>query len=300
MGVGYVFIANLIATIITTLLLLPVYLKAGLRFSASLWKNMLHYAWPLLLAGFAGVVNETLDKLMLKYMLPQDISMAHVGIYSACYKISVFMTIFIQAFRFAAEPFFFSHSSQANAKETYARIMNYFVVACLFIFLGIMLYIDIVQYFVGKEFRVGLAVVPILLLANLFLGIYFNLSIWYKLTGQTIYGAWIALAGATITIALNLLWIPVFGYVGSAWATLLCYFSMMTISWFYGQKHYPVPYETGRILIMIATAVLIYLGSTLLPPMPPMLRYLLNLLILASFGGIVMIIDPKLLTIKKK
>lgn len=291
-GVGYVFISNLIATAFTSVLLLPVMLKAGLTFSSSLWKSMLAYALPLLLVGFGGVINESLDKVLLKYLLPQDIAQSHVGIYSACYKISVFMTIFIQAFRFAAEPFFFAQSSQTNARSMYADVMKYFVIACLFIFLGIMLYLDIVQYFVGAAFRVGLGVVPVLLLANLFLGIYFNLSIWYKLTGQTMVGAWISLAGAAITIVLNLLLIPVMGYHGSAWATLACYFSMMVISWRVGKKHYPVPYETLKIMAMIAAALLIYLGSTLLPPLPAPYNYLVNLILLLVFAGAVLAIDP--------
>jgi O-antigen/teichoic acid export membrane protein len=294
-GVGYVFISNLIATSITSLFLLPVMLKAGFGISVDIWKNMLRYAWPLILVGLAGVINETLDKLLLKFMLPEDIAMSHVGIYSACYKISVFMTIFIQAFRFAAEPFFFSQAAHEQAREMYARVMKYFVVACLFIFLGIMLFMDIVQYFVGRDFRVGLAVVPILLMANLFLGIYFNLSIWYKLTGQTIYGAWIAIAGAAITILLNIWWIPLFGYHGSAWATLICYFSMMVISYFYGQKHYPVPYEPGKIILMIASALLIYLVSNLLPQLPTLAGYVVNFAMIGLFAITVWRIDPTLM-----
>ena len=294
-GVGYVFIANLIATALTTILLLPVMLQAGGRFSVSIWKNMLRYAWPLILVGLAGVINETLDKLLLKYMLPADIAQSQVGIYSACYKISVFMTIFIQAFRFAAEPFFFSQASHEQARTMYARVMKYFVVACLFIFLGIMMFMDVVQYFVGKEFRVGLAVVPILLMANLFLGVYFNLSIWYKLTGQTLYGAWIAMGGAAITILLNIWWIPLFGYHGSAWATLICYFSMMAISYLYGQKHYPVPYESGKILSMIALALGFYLLSTLLPQLPALTGYAINLGLIGMFAITVWLIDPKIL-----
>ncbi len=293
-GVGYVFIANLITTALTSVLLLPVMLRTRPSFSVVLWKKMVFYAFPLLLAGFAGVVNESLDKLLLKYMLPENIAMSHVGIYSACYKIPVFMTIFIQAFRFAAEPFFFAQSKETNAPQLYASVMKYFVVGCLFIFLGIMLFMDIVQYFVGEAYRVGLGIVPVLLLANLFLGIYFNLSIWYKLTGQTRFGAWIALAGATITIALNIWWIPILGYHGSAWATLVCYFFMMTTSYLYGQKHYPVPYDFPRITGFIAAAVALYLASTLLPPMPALAGYALNLVFIVLFAGLVLMIDPNM------
>lgn len=294
-GVGYVFIANLITSILTFVMLLPVMLRVKYAFSPTLWRSMLVYALPLLLAGFAGVVNETLDKLLLKYMLPSGIAMSHLGIYSACYKLAVMMTIFIQAFRFAAEPFFFAQSASENAPVLYARVMKLFVIACLFIFLGIMLFIDIVQYVVGEEYRAGLGVVPLLLLANMFLGIYFNLSIWYKLTGQTRFGAWIALAGATITILLNLWWIPLFGYHGSAWATLVCYFSMMVISYLYGQKHYPVPYEAGKISGIVFSAVIIYLLSTLIPEMPALAGYAINILFIGLFALAVRVIDPQLL-----
>lgn len=298
-GVGYVFVANLIATALTTMLLLPVMLRTRPSFSVTLWRKMVYYAFPLLLAGFAGVINESLDKLLLKYMLPENIAMSHVGIYSACYKIPVFMTIFIQAFRFAAEPFFFAQSKETNAPLLYARVMKYFVVGCLFIFLGIMLFMDIVQYFVGDAYRVGLGIVPVLLLANLFLGIYFNLSIWYKLTGQTRFGAWIALAGASITIALNIWWIPILGYHGSAWATLVCYFFMMTTSYVYGQKHYPVPYDFPRIAGFIAAAVTLYLASTLLPSVPALAGYALNLAFIGLFAGLVIMIDPALIRVDR-
>ena len=299
-GVGYVFIANLIATVFTSLLLLPVMLKARLTFSTVLWKSMLAYALPLLLVGFGGVINESLDKIMLKYLLPHDIAQSHVGIYGACYKISVFMTIFIQAFRFAAEPFFFAHSAATNARDMYAVVMKYFVVACLLIFLGIMLFIDVAQHFVGADFRAGIGVVPVLLMANLFLGIYFNLSIWYKLTGQTMYGAWISLAGAAVTIALNFLLIPVMGFHGSAWATLACYFSMMAVSWHYGKKHYPVPYETGKILLLIATALIVFLGSKLLPPMSDLFGYPVRVVLLGLFALITLLIDPGMVNWRKK
>jgi O-antigen/teichoic acid export membrane protein len=292
MGVGYVFVANLVATAFTTLLLLPVMLRDRLVFASGLWRQMLIYALPLLIAGFAGVINEALDKLLLKYMLPADIAMSHVGIYGASYKLSIMMTIFIQAFRFAAEPFFFARSVEANARELYARVMKFFVVACLFIFLGIMLYMNIVQHFVGPAFREGLGVVPILLLANMFLGIYFNLSIWYKLNGQTRYGAWFAIAGALVTILLNIWWIPLFGYHGSAWATLACYMGMTLLSYGYGQKHYKIPYDVQKILLFIGSAVLIFLLSTFTRELPSVWMYLIHTLLLGLFAVTVVLIDP--------
>ncbi|MFO7998083.1 MAG: polysaccharide biosynthesis C-terminal domain-containing protein [Bacteroidales bacterium] len=293
-GVGYVFISNLIASAFTLLLLLPTMFRTRLAFSSSTWRQMLVYGLPLLVAGLAGVINESLDKLLLRYLLPADTAMSEVGIYGACYKISIMMTIFIQAFRFAAEPFFFSQSSEKNAREVYARVMKFFVVACLLIFLGIMLFMDIVQHFVGEAYREGLGVVPILLVANLFLGIYFNLSIWYKLTGQTRFGAWFAVAGAVITIGLNIWWIPLIGYYGSAWATLVCYFSMALMSFGFGQKHFRVPYQTKKILLFIAAALAVYFLDRATGDLPGLIDYVLNLFFIALFAAAVLIIDPSL------
>ncbi|MEG2070863.1 MAG: polysaccharide biosynthesis C-terminal domain-containing protein, partial [Bacteroidales bacterium] len=226
-------------------------------------KEMFIYAFPLLILGLAGIVNETMDRVLLKNLSPPDIAQSQVGIYSACYKISIMMTIFIQAFKYAAEPFFFNKSKDKDAKETYAEVMTVFVLICSVIFVGIMLYIDIVKYFVGIQYHVGLEVVPILLLANLFLGIFYNLSIWYKLTGQTKFGAYISIFGAIITLVLNYCLIPVMGYMGSAWATLACYFSMMALSYLFGQKYYHINYNLSKIVFYIAFAVIIYGISTL-------------------------------------
>lgn len=257
-GVGYIFIANLIASVVTLLMLFPSIFKQKYVFDWALWKKMFAYAFPLLIFGLAGIVNETMDRVLLKYFSTQPDPQASVGIYSACYKISIMMTIFVQAFKYAAEPFFFSKSKDKDAKETYAEVMTAFVFVCSIIFVGIMLYIDIVQYFVGPAYRVGLPVVPILLLANLFLGIFYNLSIWYKLTGQTKFGAYIAIFGAIITLALNIALIPRFDYMGSAWATFACYSSMMVVSYILGQKYYHVDYKVKKILFYILLAVGVY------------------------------------------
>lgn len=295
-GVGYVFIANLAATLITLLLLTPVMRSVKPAFNPQLLRTMLLYALPLLVAGLAGWVNEALDKLLLKYLLPESIAMTQVGIYGAVYKLSILMTIFIQAFRFAAEPFFFAQAGDANAKEIYARVMNYFVMACLVIFLGVMLFMDIVKHFIGPQYHEGLPVVPILLLANMFLGIYFNLSIWYKLTGQTGYGAWFAVAGAFITIMLNVWWIPKIGYHGSAWATLICYFSLAALSYFFGRKYFKVPYNIIRIVSMIALAVTIYFISHYTVELPALLMYSARLLLILLFVVMAVFFDPMLRT----
>lgn len=291
-GIGYIFISNLIASIVTILLLLPGTLRINYTFDIHLWKRMLLYALPLLIAGLAGMVNETMDRVLLKYLLPdKSTAMAQLGIYGACYKVSILMTIFIQTFRYAAEPFFFSHAKEKDSKQLYADVMKYFVIACSFIFLGTMMYIDIVKYFVGKDFREGLPVVPILLLANLCLGVFFNLSIWYKLTGQTLFGAYLAIFGATVTLVLNFWWIPVMGYMGSAWATLVCYASMMVVSFFIGQKHYPVNYDLKRILGYLFVSLALYFASTFLKTSNNHINIALNSVFLLGFIILVYILE---------
>ena len=256
--VGYIFISNLIASGITLLLLLPEMLKIKWTFDTVLWKRMMIYSIPLIIAGLAGMVNETLDRILLKNLLPEDIALKEVGIYGACYKIAVLMTIFVQTFRYAAEPFFFSQSNKEDAPKLYAQVMKYFVIACSLIFLGTMVNMPWIQNFIGPRFRSGLDVVPILLFANLCLGVYFNLSIWYKLTGHTRYGAYLTIFGAIITLALNFYWIPRIGYMGSAWATLICYATMMIASYIIGRKYYPVKYDLKRILGYLALSLILF------------------------------------------
>jgi O-antigen/teichoic acid export membrane protein len=226
---------------------------------------MILYALPLMIAGFAGMINETFDRILLPRLV-EDKSTALIqnGIYGACYKVSILLTLFTQTFRYAAEPFFFSHSTNANAKEIYSKVMHYYVMACSFIFLCIMMYIDIVKHFVGEEYRVGMKVVPILLMANLCIGVYYNLSIWYRLTGHTRWGAWIAVFGAIITLALNFWLIPIMGYMGAAWTTLICYASMMVISYIGGQKYYPVHYNIKSFMLYIGSVLLLYFISEMI------------------------------------
>ncbi|MDD5034720.1 MAG: polysaccharide biosynthesis C-terminal domain-containing protein [Methylococcaceae bacterium] len=261
-GIGYVFIANLIASAATVGFLLPEFLAARARPDFKLWRNMLAYALPLLIAGLAGMVNETLDRILLKYLLPVESAMEQLGIYGACYKISILMSIFIQAFRYAAEPFFFSHYQRSDARELYALVMRWFVIACSFIFLAVMANLVWIQYFVGAYYRAGLGVVPILLLANLCLGVFYNLSIWYKLTEQTRFGTYLTLWGALVTLVLNYCWIPRLGYLGSAWATLACYASMAVLSYGMGQKYYPLRYDLKRMIAYPLMALTIHLGTS--------------------------------------
>jgi len=287
-GVGYIFISNLIANIITFLMLLPALLKTTFAFDKILLKKMLLYSFPLLIAGLAGMINETLDRILLKYLLPKGSdALAELGIYGACYKISIIMTLFIQTFRYAAEPFFFAHAAEENPKHLYATVMKYFVIACCFIFLATLMYMDVVKYFIGPAFRVGLHIVPVLLFANLCLGIFFNLSIWYKLTGETKFGAYLSIFGAVITLGLNYILIPLYSYTGAAWTTLACYFLMMVASYIIGQKHYPIDYNLKRIVGYILFALLLFGISELLHIPSTTFRIFSNTLLLLVFVGVV-------------
>lgn len=282
-GVGYIFISNLIATLVTLLLLSPEIFRMRYVFDSPLWKRMMLYALPLLIAGLAGMINETLDRVLLTYLLPENEAMSQTGIYGACYKVSIIMTIFIQTFRFAAEPFFFSQSKDKDSKKTNAIIMKYFVIICAIIFLGTTMNMSWIQYFVGEDFREGMGVVPILLLANLFLGIFINQSIWYKLTGQTGYGALLTIFGAIITITLNFYWIPRIGYMGSAWATLICYASMMVLSYFLGNKHYPVNYDLKRIFTYLGLSLTLYFIALLIQTESAAINLIINNFLLLGY-----------------
>ena len=261
-AVGYVLLANLIQSIVTLLLLAKQFLGFEFKFNKALWKEMMIYGLPLIIAGFAGMINETFDRIMLGWWAPVksvQAAKAEVGIYSACYKLSILITLAVQAFRMGAEPFFFSQSTEANAPKTYARVMKFFVITLCVMFLVVMLYLDIWKFFIrNPKMWVGLRVVPILLLANMFLGIYYNLSIWYKLSHKTLAGAWITLIGAVITLGINYFFIPYFSYMACAWATFFCYGSMMIVSFVWGQKEYRVPYAWKKLLAYIVIVVLLY------------------------------------------
>lgn len=277
MGEGYVFVSNLISSIFTLLLFFPSFIKINWTFDKLLWKKMIRYAFPLLIAGLAGMTNETMDRILIKYLLPTDISMIQLGIYGACYKVSILMTIFTQAFRFAAEPFFFAQEKESGSGKLYADVMKYFTIVGMVIFLGIMLFIDIVQQFVGEQYRVGIGVVPILLLANVFFGMFFNLSIWYKLSGETKYGAFLSIFGAILTVVINIILIPKMGYMGAAWATFICYLSMLIASYLIGQKKYYIPYQVWHIVRIILLALLLYVLSIYIEPyISIFVKYVLN------------------------
>lgn len=283
-GVGYVFISNLLASIITLLMLLPEIIKTTFRFDRKLLWQMLSYGFPILIVGLAGMINQNIDKIIMPYLIPEAQNPMHqVGVYGANYKLAVIMNMFIQAFRYAFEPFFFSRGNKKDDPQVYATVMKYFVISGLLIFLGMVLYIDFVKVIIDSQYHEGLKVVPIILMANLFFGIYFALSLWYKLTDKTRYGAWIALTGSVITIILNLVLIPVIGYTGSAIACFVCFFAMMVISYVYGQKHYPIPYNLRRIGTYFIAAIVVCLLARLFSHQAPLVKHSLNTVLLAGF-----------------
>lgn len=286
-GVGYMFLAGLLANLVSLLFLAKEFIAIQYVFDKALWKQMLTYAWPLLILGFAGMINETFDRVILKYLLPEDVAPTQLGIYGACYRIAMFMTIFTTAFKYAAEPFFFSHAKHEDSKKLNAMIMKYYVLFCLFLFLGTMMNLPWLKYAVSEKFRDGLGVVPILLLANLCVGVYWNLSIWFKLTGQTKFGAMITVMGAVITLVINFYGIPKFGYMACAWATLASYGIMMVTSYVFGQKYYPVKYNLRSIFVFTFLALGFYFISTLYSGMESTtIRLILNNILLVLFAFI--------------
>ena len=269
LGVGYVFLSNLAASALTLLLLGRELLDFRFRWpDLSFLQPLLTYALPLMLMGLAGMVNETLDRILLPRWLPEGFypglsRLGAVGVYGACYKLSIFMSLVIQAFRYAAEPFFFAQSTDKNSPATFALVLKWFTLCCAVIFVGVSLNLGwLGPLFLRRPvYLTGLGVVPILLLANLFLGVYYNLSVWFKLTDKTYYGTYIGAGGAVLTIALNVALIPVLGYLGSAWATLACYFMMAGLCWWLGERYFPVPYPVGRLLLWLLGAVGLVVGG---------------------------------------
>jgi O-antigen/teichoic acid export membrane protein len=262
-AVGYVLVANLIQNAFTLLLLSREFLGFKWHLNTALWKEMMRYGLPLIVAGFAGMINETFDRIMLGWWAPVssvNAAKAEVGIYSACYKLSILISLAVQAFRMGAEPFFFKQAEEENAPRVYARVMKFFVITLCFMFLLVALYLDIWKQFIrNPNMWVGLKVVPILLLANMFLGIYYNLSVWYKLGNKTMAGAYITVLGAAITLLINWLLIPYFSYMACAWATFACYGSMMVASYIWGQKEYRIPYATKKLVALMVIVVCCFL-----------------------------------------
>lgn len=256
--ISYILISLLIASAVTLLLMIRVYLRRPYFFDLNLWKRMIVYAMPVLVSGVAFTINEVLDKILLENLLPADIASEEVGKYGACIKLAVFMTLFATAFRMGIEPFFFSHSDTKNPQRAYAQITNYFVVLGSIILLAVVVFADILKVvFVRDEaYWDAMSVVPIIILASFFLGIYHNLSVWYKVTDRTKFGAYISMIGAVLTIIINVALIQYFSYVASAVATLVAYGSMMLMSFYFGRMYYPIPYNFRKIIFYLGVSIL--------------------------------------------
>lgn len=306
----WVFISNILASLLNLILLSPQLSRLRISLDKELIVPMLKYSFPILLISLVGMVNEVADKILIKYLVTipdettlammnitgEEYAMQQLGIYSANFKLGVLMTIFIQMFRFASEPFFFGHAKDRNAPTLYAKVMTYFVIFCLLIFLGVMFYMDILQHFVGRngsDYREGLRIVPIILIANMFYGIVFNLSIWFKLSDKTYYGTIIAVIGSIVTLLCFFILIPRIGYMGAAIAHLACYTVMMSVSYFWGQRVMPIPYQIGRITIYCIVAAILFFVSTLTSEMSALLKLSLNTMMILMFLGIVFIMERK-------
>lgn len=309
-GIGYYVIANVVASCFTFLLLFKEWRTYRFDVDWQLWKRVINYSYPLVIVGLGGMINEMLSRLV--YTNVVDLSPAEaqyqLGVFGANYKVAVLITIFIQVFKMAAEPFFFQQSKQDDAKKTYARVMKFFVIIVCTMWLMIVTHLPLIQYLAygsnASDYAEGLGIIPILAMGSVFLGIYYNLSIWYKLTDQTMMGAWITIAGAIITIALNIWWIPIFGYTGSAWATFVCYLVMMIASYVLGQRNYPVPYAWKKLvayMVIIAVLYIIFLGSTNFKIALP-LQLLIGWILIGAWVFFISKIERKELThlLKKK
>jgi len=258
-------LANLAASGVTFLLLCKEWLAYRFRFDAELWNRIIRYSMPMVIIGLGGMINETFDRIMLPRLLPgspQDGEIAN-AIYSANYKIAIFITLFITAFRMSAEPFFFSQAKEKNAPRTYARVMKWFVIVLCFAFLFTGLFLDVWKFYIGKAYYSGLGVVPILLAANVCLGIYYNLAVWYKITDKMHLGMLITFIGAAITLIINFAFIPKYGMYACAWATFAAYGTMMVISYYMGQKYFPVPYNLKKLLSYLTVMLLLFFSERL-------------------------------------
>ncbi|APY08519.1 polysaccharide biosynthesis protein [Winogradskyella sp. J14-2] len=289
--ISYIFIANLVASAVTLIAMLSFYAKIKYSFDKVLWKKMMRYAMPILVGGIAFSINETFDRILLKELLPADIADGQIGMYSACYKLALFMTLFATAYRLGIEPYFFSHAKTQNPQKHYANILEFFVAFGSIILLAVVVFADVIKPLIirSEAYWEAMWIVPVILLANFCLGIYHNLSVWYKITDRTKFGAYISVVGALVTLIINVLFIKTYSYKASAIATLVAYSSMMLLSFYFGRKYYPIPYNLKKIglylFISIALSMLSfyqYRG-----------QYLVGITMLIVFLGFVMLLEKK-------
>lgn len=300
-GIGYIFLANMISSMAVLVLLMPE-LRVSYSFNFKLLKEMLRYSFPLLILGVAGIMNQTIDKILYPILITDPVESARqLGIYGANYKIAIVMVMFIQAFRFAYEPFIFAQNRDKGEgkKQAYADAMKFFIIFALFIFLGVMFYLDVLKYFISPAYFSGLKVVPIIMLAELFFGVFFNLSLWYKLTDKTIWGTWFSLGGLAITLTLNIVFVPVYGYMACAWAAFACYASMMAASYVIGQKKYPIRYDLPRIALYVCAAAALYVGSKLAETSSEVVNFVVRTMFLMMFAALVVVKEKPLSHFRK-
>jgi len=287
-GIGYIFIAMFVASLFNLILLLPDLIKIKCHFDMALLRKVLTYASPILIVSIAAQINLNVDKMLMpKLISDASEALSQTGVYGANFKLAVIMTLFIQAFRFAFEPFFFSQNKDESSKQIYADVLKYFVIFGLLIFLGVMFYLDIVKILIDPDYHEGLGIVPIVLLANFFLGVFFSLSLWYKLTDKTRFGAYIATGGAAVTLILNVILVPRIGYYGAATAILVCSVLMTVTSYILGQKYYPIPYELKRIAMYFGLGMLLYFVSTYIQHDNHWLKMLAKTPLIILFLGVV-------------
>ncbi|MDR1808999.1 MAG: oligosaccharide flippase family protein [Prevotella sp.] len=288
-GIGYIFAANLLSSAATLLLLIPELTGFRYAFDRALLRRMLKYTAPLLVLGLAGVMNQSVDRLLYPFLFEHlQEARSQLGIYGACAKIAVVMTMFTQAFRYAYEPFIFSRHKDTGNKRPYVVAMNYFIIFALLIFLAVMFYMDILKYFVGEAYFEGISVVPVVMLGEIFFGIYFNLSLWYKLTDRTYFGALFSLTGCAVIISVNVIFVPLYGYIASAWASFFCNLTMMLLSYAFGQKYYPIRYELKTIFLYSALAIIFYQAAMQPEITNDFLRLSYRTLFLVIFAAIIL------------
>lgn len=289
--ISYIFIANLVASAFTLVVMLSFYLKINYSFDTALWKQMMRYAMPVLIAGIAFSINETFDRILLKELLPADVADNDIGMYSACYKLALFMTLFATAYRLGIEPYFFSHSKTKNPQKNYANILEFFVAFGSLILLTVVVFADVLKPIIirSEAYWEAMWVVPIILLANFFLGIYHNLSVWYKITDRTKFGAYISVIGAIITLTINYIFIESYSYKASAIATLVAYGSMMLLSFYFGRKYYPIPYDLKKIALYMAVSI----GLSALSFYQYRGQYLIGFAMLIVFLALVILLEKK-------
>jgi O-antigen/teichoic acid export membrane protein len=287
--ISYIFIANLAASAFTVLVMFSFYTKISYRFDNALWKRMMRYALPVLIAGIAFSINETFDRILLKELLPADVAENEIGMYSACYKLALFMTLFATAYRLGIEPYFFSHAKTKNPQKNYANILEFFVAFGSIILLAVVIFADLLKPIIirSEAYWEAMWIVPIILLANFFLGIYHNLSVWYKITDRTKFGAYISVIGAIVTLGINFMFIEVYSYKASAIATLVAYGTMMLLSYYFGRKYYPIPYNLKKIGLYLVISI----GLSALSFYQYRGEYLIGIAMLIVFLGLVIMLE---------